>query len=194
MFQLVQTATIVLTIATGFLILLYSLLDRTRITVWSLWCAVLCSFIQVCYAAVTVFAARNNKLQPEPVSLKCNDIYTIPTICDVLTMTILVTSAIGVHFRSSKASILKHIFVLYIMICSVVVIAIQSLRKYYKPLTIVLTRNLEMQSTSCYRDLDGDIVIIAFEYLLIYFPLAAAVVVVYSKSRKSKGKLFAIIL
>lgn len=187
MFELIQTTVILLTLITGFLILLYSLLNRRRTTVWSLWCALFCGFIQVCYTAVTVFASKHANLQPELVSVQCSDTYTIPMICDILTMTILVTSAIGVQFKGSKASILKHLFFVYILVSSVFIIAVHSLRDYYTSNGFTLTPNLHIQPLSCRSDPRNDILLIAGEYVLIYFPMAAALLIVYSRSSKTQG-------
>lgn len=186
MLDLIQEVTLALTILAGFIVLLYSLFDRRRIRVWSLWCSVLCGFIHVCYATATVFDAKYHTVKMELDSLKCSDIYTIPLMCVIITITILVTSAIDTHFRSVKASILKHIFFVYLMICLALVVAAQSFRKYQKPPVYVLTTSLSIRPTGCSSYPTDDSTMIALEYVLIYIPLAVAIIVVYTRSRKTQ--------
>ncbi|CAC5360770.1 unnamed protein product [Mytilus coruscus] len=186
MFEMVQTTVIFLSLLFGFLFLLYPLYERRRrTTVWSLWWTTLFGFIQICYCAANVFVAKHVHLKAKPGSIQCSDFYSIPMICDVLSIAVLVGSAIGVHFRNSKSVILKYVFFTYTILCTLSVIALQSLTNRHQPNEIELTPNIQLQPISCCLNPNEHLLIIACEYVLLYIPMGVVLLMVYSRSRKT---------
>ncbi|CAG2236975.1 unnamed protein product [Mytilus edulis] len=190
MFEVVQMTVIFLSLLFGFFFLLYPLYEkRRRTTVWSLWWTNLFGFIQICYCSANILVARRAYLKPEPEldSIQCNDFYSIPMFCGVLSIAVIVGSAIGVHYRNSKIVILKYVFFTYTILCTLSVIALQSLTTPYQPNGIELTPNLKLKPLACGLNPNEHLLIIACEYVLLYIPMGVALLVVYSRSRKTTG-------
>ncbi|XP_063430039.1 uncharacterized protein LOC134712434 [Mytilus trossulus] len=189
MFEVVQMIVIFLSLFFGFFFLLYPLYEkRRRTTVWSLWWTNLFGFIQICYCSATVIVARHAYLKPEQDSIQCSDFYSIPMFCGVLSIAVIVGSAIGVHFRNSKIVILKYVFFTYTILCTLCVIALQSMTTTYQPNGIELTSNLQLEPMACGLNPNEHLLIIACEYVLLYIPMGVALLVVYSRSRKTTEK------
>lgn len=188
-FELIQTIVIIVTLSFGFFILIVSLFTRTRKTVWGLWCSVFCGFVQVSYCATNVIVARTNGTKADLTSIQCSDLYTIPILCDVISMAVLISSAIGFHFRNSRAgSLLKYVLFAYILFCTFVSIALQSGTEVYQLSKLYISPNLSIQTTSCAHYSANDMIIVIGELLLIYSPMGIALLVLYAKAKKNKGK------
>lgn len=187
-FQLMQSTVVFFTLTYGFCILMQSLFARLRTTVWGLWITFLCGFIQVCYCAANVFAARQKEIYQVPVPFQCSDIYTIPVLCDVISMAALVSSAVGVNFRQSKVGFLfKLIFFPYILVCMLCFVAINSGEQSQLPAKLYITRQISFQSVSCMNSRGNDLFLVALESLLIYIPMSIILLAVNYRYTRNKG-------
>ena len=153
---------IFLSLLFGFFFLLYPLYQKRRqTTVWSLWWTTLLGLIQICYSSVNILVARHAYLKPEPDSIQCSDFYSIPVFCDVLSIAVLVGSAICVHFRNSRIVILKYVYFTYTTLWMLSVIALQSLTTPHQPYGIEVTSNFQLEPMACGFNPNEHLLIIA---------------------------------
>lgn len=191
-YQLMQTAVIFITLIYGFYILMFSLFARRQTTVWGLWVTLLCGFVQVCYCAANVLAARQREIYQGPTPFQCSDIYTIPFLCDVISMAALVSSAVGVTFSKSKIGLLLRLILFpYILVCTFCAIAVNSGQQlHFTPERLYITQSLSFQPVSCSNSRQNDLFLVAFESLLIYVPLGITLLLVNYRSEKTTGNDF----